>query len=224
MFKKIMKRLAVAALPALAGFVPGWGSGAEATLVMGSFEGRLDQVDARLASDFAMGDHFSGHFIYDTDALPNRVGQITTYRQDIIRSFEFTINGRDFQNPVLNNSMRVLDDLNGSQDQLRIKSSFAGAETLAGFLLDFVSIGLLDFDHQALADDLPPQSLPAVEDFEGRDFQLHVVNPANDPFDRIHLSGELDRLNLEVVLVPEPPLVLLLGLGLIAIGWRRRRS
>jgi hypothetical protein len=179
-----------------------------------SFTGIVTNVDSPLAVEFSLGESVVGSYTFESTTADIDPGDPTTGHYDnAITAFTATFGGDYTVTQGLDNDIFVADGLPGN-DVYSLFLTNPTAPTVAGLSLGALSIGLIDTDSSVFSSDALPLTPPNLSDFE------------IDSSGTIYLGSPNQTMDFQLTsltLVPEPTTLALATLGLVGIGYRRRK-
>lgn len=190
---------------------------ASAALIRVDFGGSLTEVDATLANTFAIGNSFSGSYLFDSDAIDT--GNTAGGGTYAAMNYSVTING--YSATASQGEIETSLPSNGGDTYLsRSRGSVVGGTVDGKFPISSVLI-LQDNDKNIIQPDILPVTLD-LDEFETQLFAFGFGDTANGDNNR-ELIGSLTSLSFTPV--PVPAAVWLMGsglLGLLGIARRKR--
>lgn len=208
-----MKKFLVAGV--MVGLVSFGASAAQMTL---DIQGSVSYVDSAISSEFNLGDSFSMMITFDSPAVATSTELNTTFYADAITEVVGSVESYNFIGDL---GPTFIYATNGvSNDIVGFRDGFSG-DVIPGMTPEYLAFDLLDASDSLFTSDPPALfSFPGIDSFDFA-FASLVFRDSQNASHQVAFS--IDSMTLSDTVVPEPATMTLLGLGLGAMAYTKRR-
>lgn len=169
-------------------------------------------------NEFAIGNSFSGSFIYNSDASYSLSSDgFQAVHLGAVSDYNLQVNGYNLPSSTLplagNGSLSIVNDRNG-YDSFFVSQWFSGTDW---FSSTYISLG--DNTGQIYDSFDIPEEID-LNDFSYASFHISFLRRSDG--DQLHLYGNVE--DLQLVQVSEPSSLFLLGIGCVGLLLRKKRK